>query len=289
VYTAVLEPNLGKIPLDESIESLYDHVDAFVIYDCSKYDKFDWKKYGKIKKYVRGVFNPFDNPFGSMFTAAYRLVDSDYALFLDADEIFEFKTRSLKDIAREMDLSSAGMAFRLRNYFCSRNFTFPGCSTKGCHLFRTNENYIHDLVPGLWETDGFRRFNKSPDTNDGVRLVDKSTRRAVGHFDPVPEDDVIIHHTSHLDIFGKLVRSLVQFSHVGCIDLYDFFNYDNRPSPELVEKIYKEAKKQVDDRIVEVPMEATKIDYQGFGLLDKYIHNKNVIEFDPTTMVGYKF
>ena len=286
-YTAILEPYMGKLPIDQSIQSLYDHVDAFVIYDCSRYDKFDWRKYGKIKKYIKGLFNPFDDPFGSMFTAAYRLVESDHALFLDSDEIFEFKTANLKDIAKNYDLSMGGLAFPLRNYYCSRNFLFDGCSTKGCHVFKTNPNYIHDLIPGMWETDGFKRYNKEPDTNDGVRLVDKSNGHPIGHYPVISEEDVIIHHTSHLDIFGKFVRSLVQFSHVGCIDLEGFYNYENLPAPELVEEIYEFAQRQIDNKEVEIALKAIPHNYKSFSLLDDYIEKANVVEFDPTEMSAY--
>jgi hypothetical protein len=141
-------------------------------------------------------------------------------------------------------------------------------------------------MPGMWNTDGFRRYNESPDNNDGVRIIDK-TRGAIGHYPPIPLEDVVIHHTSHLDIFGKFVRSMVQFSHVGCIDLPAFYNYENLPTPELVEKIYEYSQKQIDNREVEVPMTAIPHEYESFSLLDDYIKRAKVVEFDPTTMKGY--
>lgn len=288
-YTAICEPVMGGLPVEESIESLYDHVDAFVVYDCSRYDQIDLSKYGKVRKHVRGIWNPFDNPFGSMFTQALKLVDSDTALFLDIDEIFEFKTKGLKDLVREYPLSpgAAGIAFSLRNYYCSRYFTVDGCSSKGPHVFAMHPELLHDALGGHWQhRSRIRRTNDKPDSVDGVRLCNHQGQ-PLSHYQPVPLEDVIIHHTSHLDPIGKHIRSILQFNHTSTLDLLDFFPYDMRLRPELVNKLVKLARQEIETGDVKLWGKPEPLDYEGNELLDRFVVRAGIKEFDPTTMKDY--
>jgi hypothetical protein len=282
-YTAVCEPVMGKLPVEESIESLYDHVDAFVVYDCSKYDRIDLSKYGKVKRHVRGIWNPFDNPFGSMFTNALRLVDSDTALFLDIDEIFEFHAEGLKDIVKKYPMESgAGVAFSLLNYFCSRNFKIDGCSSKGPHVFRNRDNLSHDLLQGYWQpVSQIRRTNMQPDGCDGVRLVNEQGI-PMSHYPPIPLDVVTIHHTSHLDPLSKMVRSVLQFNHTSTIDIPLFAPYDMRIPPKAVERIYEAGTEKIKDKSMVLYGNAMPHDYKKNELLEAYIERTGILEFDPT-------
>ena len=289
-YGAILEPNLGRISVDETIESLYDHVDSFVIVDCSKHDSWDWTRYSKIKKYIRTIYNPLDNPFGSMFNLAYQYVDSDYSLFLDLDEIFEFPSnKSLKDIARPYDLRNLGLSFFLRHYYCSRHFIFDAVPTKGCHLFMTNNKYAHDIIPMQATTDGFRRFNVDKNLNDGVRIINRETGATIEHYPYHDTRDVFVHHTSHLDYYGKLVRSLIQMGHVTTIDTPNYYPTDVRLTPDMITKIYGLANAEIREGELDFfQIKAVPINYVGNELLDRYVTRFGIQEFDPRLMSGYK-
>ena len=288
-YTAVCEPIMGRLPVQESIESLYDHVDEFVVYDCSKYDNLDLSKYGKVRKHVKGLWNPFDNPFGSMFTQALKLVTSDTALFLDIDEIFEFKSADLKDIIKRYPMQDGvGISFSLRNYYCSRDFVIDGCSSKGVHIFKMNSELAHDSLNGFWQhRSRIRRTNNEPDGCDGVRLCNEQCMPMM-QYQPIPLEEVTIHHTSHLDLAGKMIRSILQYNHTSTLDLLDFFPIDMRLRPELVEKIYGLMRDEIATGDVKLYGRPEKIEYPGNKLLDSFVERCNIPEFDPTKVKDYE-
>lgn len=290
-YSAIIEPLLGRLPIYECIESLYDHVDAFVFVDCSKYDSVDLSKYGKVKKHVKSIFHPFDNPFGSAFSQALRLVESDTSMFLDIDEIFSFKSTNLKDIVNRYPLDQnpdAGVAFSLRNYYCSRNFVIDGCSSKGPHVFRTNHNLSHDALNGYWKhRNRIRRTNDKPDSVDGVRICTEQCM-PTSHFQPVGMEEVIIHHTSHLDLAGKLVRSIFQYNHTSTLDLLDFFPTSMQVSPDVVNKIYNTYVEDIKKGDIELYGYPELIEYEGNKHLDAFVQRIGLHEFDPTTVPDYK-
>jgi len=287
-YGVLIEPFLGKLPVFEVIESLYDHVDEFVVLDCSKYDRVDLSKYGKVRKHVKALLNPFDNPLGSAYTTALRLVESDTALFLDFDECWEFKSVGLRDIIKQVPLDpGVGVAFSLLNYHCSRNFIIDGCSSKGSHVFKNNVQLYHDIVGGYWEKhNNIRRTNLSPDSNDGVRLVFEDGR-PTAHYNPIPLDLVTIHHTSHLDPIGKQVRSIVQYNHTSTIDLPDFYPFDMRIGPDVANKIYDIGNRLIDDKDLKLYTDPIPFNYEPNALLEKFIKRCNIKEFDPTLMKDY--
>jgi hypothetical protein len=288
-YTALVEPIQARLPVEESIESLYDHVDEFVVYDCSKYDRIDLSKYGKVKKHVRGIWNPFDNPFGSMFTQALNLVNSDTALFLDIDEIWEFKSAGLKDIIKRYPMQpGVGIAFSLRNYYCSRNYVIDGCSTKGMHVFMKSPELAHDSLFGYWQhRSRIRRTNDDPDGCDGVRLCNEQCQPTM-HYQPIPMEEVIIHHMSHLDLAGKMVRSILQYNHTSTMDLLDFFPVDLRLRPELVEKIYDLQVKEIESGDVKLYGKPIPLVYEGNKYVDSFVKRCNIPEFDPTNVKDYE-
>lgn len=289
-YAALVEPRLGKLPVEECIESLYDQVDEFVIYDCSKHDQIDLSKYAKVKKHVKGLWNPFDSPFGSMFTAAFNLVDSDTALFLDYDEIFSFKSASLKDIVKRYPLDQfSGVAFKLRNYYCSRNYVFDACQSKGPHIFKTAHHPVHDMPKSYWQgVNQIRRITNSPDTIDGVRLCNPDLTMFMGHWPYVSEDEVIIHHTSHLDPISKMVRSFLQYNHTSCLDILNFYSYDMRVDPSIIEEIYRIGKESILSGEIDLYTEPVPIEYEKNELLERYIERTNILEFDPTNVKDFK-
>jgi hypothetical protein len=288
-YSAVIEPRLGRLPVEECIESLYDHVDAFVILDCSKYDKIDLSKYEKVRKHIKGVYNPFDNPFGSLFNSALKLVDSDTALFLDIDEIFDFKKEGLREIAKRYPLEQgAGIAFPLRNYYCSRNYLFNACSHKGAHLFRNRDDLYHDLIAGFWvHHNTIRRTTPRADTCDGVRLCN-GQGQPLAHWEPLKEEEVVIHHTSHLCPVGKMVRSFLQYNHTSTLDLKDFYPFDMRLRPDLVNTIYELGDNEVERGEVFLYTKPIPFEYEKNELLEKFIDRVKIKEFDPTQMVDYQ-
>jgi hypothetical protein len=288
-YTALCEPIQARLPVEESIESLYDHVDEFVVFDCSKYDRIDLSKYGKVKKHVRGIFNCFDNPFGSMFTQALNLVNSEFALFLDIDEIWEFKTSSLKDIMKRYPMQpGVGIAFSLRNYYCSRNYIIDGCSSKGMHVFRKTPELAHDSLQGFWQhRSRIRRTNDDPDGCDGVRLCNEQCQPSM-HYQPIPLEEVIVHHMSHLDLAGKMVRSVLQYNHTSTMDLLDFFPIDMRLRPELVEKIYDLQVKEIESGDVKLYGKPLPLVYEGNKYVDSFVKRCNIPEFDPTNVKDYE-
>jgi hypothetical protein len=264
-------------------------VDAFVVYDCSKYDSIDLSKYEKVRKHVKGVWNPFDNPFGSMFTQALKLADSDTVLFLDIDEIFEFKTTDLRTLVKQYPLSpgGGGIAFSLRNYYCSRNYTVGACSSKGSHVFANHPEILHDALAGYWQhRSRIRRTNEKPDGVDGVRLCNQQGH-PMPHYEPIPLDDVVIHHTSHLDNIGKHIRSIVQFNHTSVLDLQDFYPYDMRLRPELVDKLINIGEKEIQDRDVLLWDKPEPFEYEPNELLDRFVARAGIKEFDPTEMKDY--
>ena len=288
-YTALVEPRLARMPVEESIESLYDHVDEFVVFDCSKYDYIDLSKYEKVKKHVRGMWNPFHNPFGSMFSRALELVDSDVALFLDIDEIFEFKRSSLRDIIKSYPLAEfCGVSFWLRNYCCSR---YHVCDvsppSKGAHVFRTEHNVAHG-IPARFRSppNTFRRGTVTPDSCDGVRVCNDSGREMPDW--RVPENEVIVHHTSHLDPIAKFVRSFVQFNHTCCLDVPNFWSYDMRVTPEIVHKIYDLGVRDVQRGYLSLYAKTSPINYRSYKLLDAFIKRVGYEEVDPTQLKDYK-
>jgi len=283
-YGVVIEPLVGRLPVHESIQSIYDAVDRIIILDQSKYDRIDLSMYGKVE-HIKGVFNTFDNPIGSAYNSALKRASiyADLLLFLDLDEIFEFKNESLKDIAKHYPLESgAGIAFSLVNYYCSRNFVIDGCSSKGSHLFRNSDNLFHDLLQGHWTPHSqIRRTNVEPDLNDGVRLGDQ-VGRPMAHYPPIPAEDVTVHHTSHLDPIGKMVRSAVQFNHVATIDLPLFSPYDMRLTPEAAARIYELGEKKIKDKNLVLWGNPVPFEYVPNKLLEQYIQRCNITEFDPT-------
>lgn len=291
-YGVLIEPLLGRLPVYECIESLYDHVQEFCILDCSKYDHIDLSKYGKVRKHVKSLFNPFDNPFGSAYSSALKLVQSDTALFLDFDELWEFKNSSLQDIIKRYpmqdEVGGAGIAFSLRNYYCSRHFVMDACSTKGAHVFRTTSDLAHDSLRGYWQhRSRIRRTNNEPDTCDGVRVCDENFM-PINHYEPVPIDEVIIHHTSHLDFPSKVVRNLLQYNHTSTLDLVDFFPYDMRLRPEVVQKIYDCQVKEIENGDIKLYAKPESIEYEGNKFLDQFVSRCNVAEFDPTKVKDYE-
>lgn len=288
-YTALVEPRLGRLPVEESIESLYDHVDEFVVYDCSKYDTIDLSKYKKVRKHVKGIWNTFDNPFGSMFSQALRLVDSDTALFLDIDELFEFKKTDLRSLAKQFPLDSGNaIAFPLINYYCNRNFTIDGCSSKGPHLFRMREGIYHDSLGGFWtHHNHIRRTNNEPDSNDGVRLCNEQGV-PMSHFKPLDPDVAVIHHTSHLDPAGKHIRSILQFNHTSSLDLKEFYPFDMRLSPALVNKMVGLIEDEIKNGDIELYGKPLPFEYKKVELLEKFIERVGIVEFDPTEVKDYE-
>ena len=286
---ALCEPIIGRLPVQECIESLYDHLDEFVVFDCSKYDRLDLSMYGKVKKHVRGLWNPFDNPFGSMFTQALKLVQSDTAMFIDADELFEFKSAGLKDILKRYPMQPrAGVAFSLRNYYCSRNFVIDGCSSKGAHVFKMDKDLAHDSLNGFWQhRSRIRRTNNEPDGCDGVRICNEQCV-PIQHYEPIPLEEVIIHHTSHLDLAGKMVRSILQYNHTSTLDLLDFFPIDMRFKPETVEKVYQLVTKDIESGDVKLYGYPEEVVYEGNKYLDSFVKRCNIPEFDPTKVKDYE-
>lgn len=288
-YTALCEPVMGRLPVKECFESIYDHVDEIVVYDCSKYDNLDLSMYGKVKKHVRGIWNPFDNPFGSMFTQALKLVQSDTAMFIDADEIFNWKTTGLRDLVKRYPMQDGvGIAFRLVNFYCSRNFVVDGCSSKGAHVFRMDSSLAHDSLNGYWQhRSRIRRTNNEPDGADGVRLCNEQCMPMM-HYQPVSLDEVEILHTSHLDLAGKMVRSILQYNHTSTLDLLDFFPFDMRLRPELVEKIYSLMRDEIASGDVKLYGLPEKIEYEGNKFLDAFVERIELPEFDPTKVKDYE-
>lgn len=290
-YTGLIDPIQGRLPVYESIESLYDHVDAFVVADASKYDNVDLSKYDKVKKHVKMVYNPFDNPFGSLFTTALKLVDSDTALFLDIDEIFEFKKIELRDLVKQFPLDTgAAISFSLRNYYCSRNYIIDGCSSKGPHVFRNREDLYHDTLAGFWQQiHSLRRTNIQPDGCDGVRLCNGQGRSdVIPQYKPIPLDIVTIHHTSHLDPVGKYIRSIVQFNHTSTLDLPGYYPFDMRPTPEVATEITKLVEQEINEGRLYLYGLPIELKYEQNDLLDAFIKRAEILEFDPTVMDSYE-
>ena len=284
-YYAVFDSVMGRLPLEESIRSIEAEVDAIVVYDCSKYDRVDLTKYSKVKKHVFGKFNPYDNPFGSAFTQGLRLVDSDVAMFMDADEIFEFKQSSLKDIVKQFPLEAgAGVAFSLRNYYCDRHHILDGPSSKGAHVFRNRADISHDMIGQLTvPLSNLRRINQFPDACDGVRLCNDQGI-PISHYPPVEPDVAVIHHTSHLDFVGKYIRSICQFNHTSVIDIPTFIPYDMRVSPEVIKLIADKVTQDIKAGKVELYGPPIKIDYEPNELLERFINRVGVLEFDPENL-----
>jgi hypothetical protein len=279
-----MDPTTVKLPIHEAIQSLYDEVDAFVVLDLSCYERIDLSMYEKVRKHVKSLFNPHDNPFGSGFTGALRLVDSDTALFLDADEIFQFKNINLRDIIKRYPLEQgAGISFLLRNYYCDRYHLTDGCSSKGPHIFRMRDDLFHDILKGhAVPINHVRRANYHPDCSDGVRVVNNEGL-PMPQYQPVPEDEVIIHHSSHLDPISKMVRSIVQFNHTSTIDLPQFFPFDMRFRKEAIDMIYKFGLEEIENRTLELYKEPIPFDYDAepFQLLEDFIKRANIREFNP--------
>ena len=282
-YSAISDPITAKLPIYECIEALYDHVDEFCIFDCSIYDNVDLTKYAKVRKHVRGLFNPFDDPFGSIFTQALRLCDSDTVMFIDIDEIFDFKGKSLKDVISKYPLDGgAGVAFSLLNYYCSRNFTVDGCSSKGPHIFRNRPDIFHDMI-GQYAVNHnhIRRTCSGPDLNDGVRIVFEDGR-PMSHYPPIPLDDVTIHHTSHLCPVSKMVRSVMQFNHTSSLDLPEFYPFDMRFQKSTVDKIYELGLEDLKSGNMILYGNAIPFEYKPNQYLDAFIGRANIYEFDPS-------
>jgi hypothetical protein len=281
-YGVISDPITSKLPVFEVIEALYEHVQEFVIIDSSIYDKVDLTKYGKVRKHVKTILNPFDNPLGGLFTAALRLVDSDTCFFLDFDEIFEFKGENLKDIVARYPIDTgAGIAFSLRNYFCSRNFLTDGCSSKGAHVFRNSSLLFHDLIGHyVVNHSHVRRTSSGPDLNDGVRLVDEQGR-PIGHYPPIPLEEVVIHHTSHLDIASKMVRSVLQWNHTSTLDLPEFYPYDMRFKKSTVDKIYELVENDIDNGNILLYSDPIPFNYEPNKYLDAFVKRAGIYEFNP--------
>jgi hypothetical protein len=286
-YYAIFDPIMGRLPLEESIISIEPHVDAIVVYDCSKYDRVDLSRYGKVKKHVFGKFNPYDNPFGSAFTQGLRLVDSDVAMFMDADEIFSFNSIGLRDIIKQFPLESgAGIAFSLRNYYCDRHHILDGPSSKGPHVFRNRKDISHDMIGQLVvPLSNIRRVNQSPDSNDGVRICDDQGV-PISHYQPVDPSVAIIHHTSHLDFVGKYIRSICQFNHTSVIDIPALIPYDMRVSPAVIELITKQIEQDIRNNRIELYGAPIKIQYEPNELLERFIKRTGIMEFDPDQIPG---
>lgn len=282
-YSAIADPLTVKLPVYESIESLYDHVDEFVIYDCSKYDKVDLSRYGKVRKHVHGVFNCFDDPFGAMFTSALHLADSDTVLFLDIDEIYEFKNISLKDIVKRYPLENgAGISFALRNYYCGRNFIIDGPSSKGPTVFRMREGIAHDMLAGMSQPmNHIRRVSSGFDVQDGVRVCD-GQGNPMAQYQPIGFNECVVHHTSHIDPLGKMVRSILQFQHTSTLDLPIFFPFDMRFRKEAIGMIYEKGLEDIKAGSLELYAEPTPFEYEPNALLDAFIERVQIHEFDPT-------
>jgi hypothetical protein len=281
-YAMISDPITVKLPLYESIESLYDHVDSFVFLDTSIYDKVDLSRYGKVRKHVKSLFNCFDNPFGSGFTSALRLADSDVVLFLDVDEIFTFHGPSLKDIVKRYPLENgAGISFSLLNYYCDRYHKADACSSKGPHVFRNRPDLAHDILKGYAVPHNhIRRTNHHPDICDGVRVVN-GAGEPMAQYQPVSTDEVIVHHTSHLDPLGKMVRSILQFNHTNTIDLPMFFPFDMRFQKEAIDMIFEKGLEDIKNKDFEIYKEPLPHDYKPVKLLEDFIKRAEIFEFDP--------
>jgi hypothetical protein len=284
-YAAIMDPYTAKLPLIQGIKALYDEVDSFVIVDASIYDNVDLSMFGKVKKHIKTMFNPFDNPFGSLFNMALKLCTSDTLLFWDVDELIEVKTGTLKDIASKYPLDNgAGIALSLRNYYCNRYHLADGCSSKGAHIFKNREDLFHDLIGGhVVAQSHVRRTNYHEDVSDGVRLV-TGEGQPIPHYPPISFDDVIVHHTSHLDLVSKMVRSILQFNHTNTIDLPTYFPFDMRFEKKALDMIYEAGKKDIEDKTLELYKEPIAFDYdkEPYKPLEDYITDADVFEFDPT-------
>ena len=282
-YSMICDPWTGKLPLYECIESWYPYLDEFVFFDCSKYDEVDLSKYKKVRRHVKGVLPVFDAPFGAGFSTALRLVQSDHAAFIDCDEILTCKT-DLREVIKRYPLEQgAGIALSLRNYYCDRYHLSDGCSSKGSHIFRMRDDLFHDMIRGhTVQQSSIRRTHFHPDISDAVRLVD-SEGNPMAHYQPVSPDEVIIEHTSHLDLISKMVRSILQFQHTSTIDLPGFFPFDARFEKKAIDMIYSCGLKDIEDKSLELYKKPIPFDYDSepCQLLEDFIKRADIREFNP--------
>jgi len=291
-YGVVFEGITGKVPVEESIESIIDEVDSFIIVDASKYDRWNgWHKYSKVK-YIKTEFPIHDNPFGALWTLGLKNVNTEYAWFVDLDEILELPSgKSIKEIMANYDLNQYAISFRLIHYYCSRNFAFKPevVPTKGASIFKTSPDLIHDFIPIYTETDGFKRYSKDINLQDGVRIVNTRTNGTLEHYPTVDMNDAFLHHLSHLDYYGKIVKSFNQMGHVLSIDSKYYYPNDIRLTPEIAAKIYEAGEEQIEENNVEFfQQEAVPYDYISNVYVDRYIEKYNIKEFNPYEQKGYK-
>lgn len=283
-YAAVADPITTKLPVYESLASLEQYVDGFAIADFSIYDKVDLSEFN-VKRYTKSVYPPFDDPFGAIFTAAMKLVPPsvDYVMFVDLDEIYEFKGVSLKEIMSRypLDSTGAGISFALRNYYCSRNFTIGGPSSKGPTIFKNRPDLFHDMIAGMVQPlSSIRRVSSGFDHQDGVRLVN-GEGRPLAQWEPISFDECVVHHTSHLDPVSKMIRSVLQFAHTSTLDLPNFFPFDPRLRKEAVDMIYEKGLADLKDKSFELYGEPVPFDYEPNELLDAFIERADIYEVDP--------
>jgi hypothetical protein len=278
-YMVISDPNLYRVSVDETIESLYDHVDAFAILDVSTYEYFDPSRYGKIRKYVKGMLNPFDNPMGGLLTTAYRLVDSDHAMVIEGNEIFDFKN-NLKDIVRskKLDLSGGGAAFYYRNYYGNRCLLYPAMETKGAQLFQTHENYIHYLMPDTWEHNEFKRYSKEPGSQSGVSILDRQSGQVLGSYPPLPREEVVVHNVSMLDLAAYKLREFISMHYLGIIDLKKYYGFTYKLELEDLKSLYAVLQQEVDKGKFVNDVDTDLWVLTPNDLVDQYVTKYNITE-----------
>jgi hypothetical protein len=108
------------------------------------------------------------------------------------------------------------------------------------------------------------------------------------HYQPIPLEEVTIHHTSHLDLAGKMVRSILQYNHTSTLDLLDFFPVDMRLRPEMVEKIYNLQVEEIKNGDIKLYGFPQPVEYEGNKHLDAFVKRCSIKEFDPTKVKNYE-
>jgi len=152
-------------------------------------------------------------------------------------------------------------------------------------VFSTEHRVVHDLLIGFWNPiNNLRRVTKGPDTCDGVRLCDFNGH-PMGHWPYVDSNEVVIHHTSHLDPIAKMVRSILQYNHTSTLDIASFVPYDMRISRDIVNKIYLKGYEQIKKGGFKLYGDPKPFEYKYNELLEKFVKRVGYTPFDPKKVI----
>lgn len=178
--------------IEKCLQSVRDYIDEIRILDTGSIDKSIYIA----KKFTSNVYyEKFNGDFSSMRNKLLRKVESDWILFLDADEYFNVNDmEKVRDIIQNKDSLIGGITFYRYNFFSSGGW-YSGRVLK---LFRNNAKFQYEGIIS-------ESINKSIE-DAGYKIIDSDILlNHIGHYRSRLERDKKCRY--YIDMFQKQLEN----------------------------------------------------------------------------------